>query len=155
MKQSTIRQDEPKLQFRVGSTYFFSQYPDFTSRDYDEVIFETDPKLYKNFMQFRKRDGTHCLFKWRLRSVDEFVEYSLNSKLPMEVGKFLVPEVASYLGFTIEDLRRLAPVFERMDPKHSYEQVIFESYLENGGFFLTDDQRYAAYMEYRRQREVS
>lgn len=152
MKQYTTRQDESKPQFRVGSTYFFSQYPDFTSRDYDEVIFETEPKLYKNVMQFRKRDGTHCLFKWRKMPIDEFIEYTLNSKLPMEAGKFLVPEVADYLGFTIDDLKRLAPVYNRMDDRHTYEKVIFESYIENGGFVLTSEQRDLAYKVYKNYR---
>jgi hypothetical protein len=78
--------------------------PDFSPSDTDEVEFEENPKLYKNVMQFRKKDRKRCLFKWRKMSADEFVEYTLNSKLPMEIGKFLVPEVAQYLGFTIKHL---------------------------------------------------
>lgn len=149
MKQSTTRQEKSRPQFRVGSTYFFSQYPDFNSKDYDEVEFETEPKLYKNVMQFRKRDGTRCLFIWRKMDPDEFVEYTLTTKLPMEIGKFLVPEVAEYLGFTMEHLRRLGPVVDRLDPKHEYERVIFEAYLENGGFWLTQEQRDHAYALYK------
>lgn len=152
MSKSIIRQDESRQRFRVGSSYFFSQYPDFMAGDIDEVEFEEHPKLYKNVLQFRKNDRTRCLFKWRKMSPDEFVEYTLNSKLPMEIGKFLVPEVAEYLGFTLEHLEKLRPVSNRLDGRHLYEKVIFDSYLENGGFFLTDEQRNAAYELYKRYR---
>ena len=83
-------------------------------------------------------------------TADEFVEYTLNSKLPMEIGKFLVPEVAKYLGFTISHLKKLTPVVEKLDNKHKYEKIIFDSYLENNGFYLTQEQRDDAYIEYRK-----
>lgn len=140
------------MRFKVGSTYFFGCYPDFTPNDTDEVEFEENPKLYKNFMQFRKTDKSRCLFKWRKMTADEFVDYSLNSRLPMELGKFLVKEVADYLGFTIEHLKRLEPVSQKLDEKHSYEKIIFDSYIENGGFYLTESQRQRAYDEYKRVR---
>jgi hypothetical protein len=135
---------ELKPRFRVGSSYFFGE-----GHDIDEVEFEEHPKLYKNVMQFRKRDKTRCLFKWRKMSPDEFVEYTLNSKLPMEIGKFLVPEVAEYLGFTMEHLKRLAPVVDRLDGKHKYERIIYEAYMENGAMFLTPEQRDLAYAVYK------
>lgn len=127
-------------------------YPDFHPSDLDEVEFENDPKLYKNFMQFRKTDGKRCLFKWRKMTADEFVAYTLNSKLSMEVGKFLVPEVAEYLGFTIEHLKQLKPVVDRLDGKHEYEKIIFNAYIAHGDFVLTRDERDLAYEEYRKNR---
>ena len=85
-------------------------------------------------------------------TADEFVDYTLRSKLPMEMGKFLVPEVADYLGFTLEHLKMLSPVAEKLDAKHQYEKVIFDSYLQNGGYYLTGDQRLKAYIEYLKYR---
>ena len=140
------------MQFIVGSQAFFKQYPDFIPGDIDIVEFEDDPKLYKNFMQIRKRDKTKCIFKWRKMSVNEFVEYSLKTKLPMEVGKFLVPEVAEYVGFTIDDLKQLSSVIDRLDEKHSYEKIIFDSYIQNDGYYLNDEQRFKAYQEYKQFR---
>ena len=148
MSRSTTRQVKVKLRFKVGSQAFFSQYPDFQPSDIDEVEFEDEPKLFKNFMQFRKKDNTRCLFIWRKMSADEFVEYTLNSKLPMELGKFLVPEVAEYLGFTIEHLKKLEPVVDRLDDKHKYEKIIYDSYISNNDFYLTQEQRDSAYKEY-------
>ena len=85
-------------------------------------------------------------------TADEFVEYTLQSKLPMEIGKFLVPEVCEYLGFAIEHLKRLKPVVDRIDDKHKYEKVIYNSYIKNNAFFLTDDQRREAFLEYKNGR---
>lgn len=145
MNKSTMQQDESRQRFRVGSTYFFGE-----GNDIDEVEFEEHPRLYKNVMQFRKTDKSRCLFKWRKMSADEFVEYTLHSKLPMEIGKFLVPEVAEYLGITLNHLKKLKPVVDRLDKKHLYEKVIYDSYLSNGGFFLTEEQRNEAYTQYRK-----
>lgn len=152
MSKSTIRQDESRQRFRVGSSYFFNEYPDFIPKDIDEVEFEEEPKLYRNVLQFRKKDKSRCLFKWRKMTADEFVEYALNSRLPMEVGKFLVPEVAEYLGFSIEDLKRLKPVIDKLDEKHKYEKVIYDSYIANNGLYLTQEQRDAAYEVYKSHR---
>lgn len=149
MKQSTTRPARPRLRFKVGSQAFFSMYPDFTPSDIDEVEFEEKPRLFRDFMQFRKKDGTRCLFIWRKMDPDEFVEYTLNSRLPMEVGKFLVAEVADYLGITMEHLKQLRPVVDRLDKKHEYERVIYEAYMENGGMFLTPEQRDLAYLVYK------
>lgn len=139
-----MQQDESRQRFRVGSTYFFNE-----GNDIDEVEFEEHPRLYKNVMQFRKTDKSRCLFKWRKMTADEFVDYTLQTKLPMEIGKFLVPEVAEYLGFTIEHLKKLKPVADRLDEKHEYEKVIFDSYIMNNAFTLTDEQRLKAYELYK------
>ena len=83
---------------------------------------------------------------------DEFVGYELKSKLPMEIGKFLVPEVNEYLGFTLEHLEKLKPVIDNIDEKHKYEQIIYDSYIQNKGFYLTDEQRRKAYEIYKESR---
>lgn len=48
--------------------------------------------------------GKFCLFRWRLMTPDEFVEYTLANDPAMMLGKFLVPEVCEknriwYRGF--------------------------------------------------------
>ena len=149
MRPSTTRQDEQRLRFKVGSQAFFSMYPDFTPSDIDEVEFEEKPRLFRDFMQIRKKDRTRCLFIWRKMDPDEFIDYALRSRTPMEVGKFLVPEVADYLGITMEHLKQLRPVVDRLDKKHEYERVIYEAYMENGGMFLTPEQRDLAYLVYK------
>ena len=152
MNKSIIKQEESKRRFKIGSQYFFGCYDDFNPSDIDEVEFEENPELYKNYMQFRKKDSSRCLFKWRKMSADEFVDYTLNTRLPMEIGKFLVPEVNQYLGFTIEHLKKLSPIAEKLDDRHKYEKVIFDSYLKNNEFLLSEEQRQLAYQEYKKER---
>lgn len=127
-------------------------YPDFIPGDIDYIEFEEHPRLYHDVMQFRKMDRTRCIFKWRKMTPDEFVDYTLKSRVPMELGKFLVPEIAEFIGFTIGHLNRLKPVTYRLDKKHKYEKIIFDSYIQNGGFFLTQEQRDRAYQEYKESR---
>ena len=40
----------------------------------------------------------------------------------MTAGKFLVPDVAKYLDFTIEDIQKLSPLFEKLNERHICQQ---------------------------------
>ena len=88
-------------------------------------------------------------------SKDEFIKYSLKhcEKTPMAAGKFLVPEFARELGMDIDDLERLRPLSEKLDEKHLYEKVIYDAYIENGCWGLTDEQRIEAYRIYNECKE--
>jgi hypothetical protein len=86
-------------------------------------------------------------------SVAEFIDITLKTECPMEAGKFLVKEVAYIIGMKIEDLKQLRPVFEKMDPKHEYEKIIFESYIQNNDFILTENQKLKAFESYQAARK--
>jgi hypothetical protein len=134
----------------MGSQYFFSRYPDFTSKDIDEIeLIETDKIKY-----FRHLHGQgRCLFQFRkLSCVDDYIDYALSSNLGMVIGKFLIPEFCEAIGMTIEDLRKLKPLIDILDDLHKYEEIIFNSYLENNSFTLTDEQLDLAYKSYKESR---
>lgn len=136
--------------FSIGSRYFFSCYPDFTSKDVDELeIIETE-----DFSNIRQLTGQNkCLFQLKKHSSkEEYIKYALQSTLGMVVGKFLVPEFCEAIGFTVEDLPRLKALIDRLDEKHKYEEIIFNSYIENQDFTLTNEQRDRAYKSYRESR---
>lgn len=134
----------------VGSTYFFKNIEGFHSKDIDRVVLVDNPVGFKNV---RQTSGSgSCLFEWRRMSADEFVEFALNSKLPMSVGKFLVKEFCDEIGFTLEHLKKLTPQFERLDDKHKYEKIIFDSILINNSWELTYEQLQAAYEVYKQYR---
>ncbi len=136
----------------IGSRYFFSCYADFESKDFDEIeLIETD-----EFKQMRQLTGQgKCLFQMKKHSSKEpYIEFALKSKLGMVVGKFLIPEFCREIGFTVTDLPRLRPLIEKLDDKHKYEQIIFDSYIENGSLTLTDAQRALAYKSYKESRGV-
>ena len=73
----------------------------------------------------------------------------------MYAGMFIAPEFIDYIGLNIEDLDLLQNVFEHMDEKHSYEKMIYDYYRKNNGFYLTDEQLEAVYMEYKSKRSES
>lgn len=136
--------------FLIGSQYFFSCYPDFKSKDIDELqIIETN-----EFSQIRQITGQgRCLFQMKKHATKEdYIDWALKSQIGMVVGKFLVPEFCAAIGFTIEDLPRLKVLIDRLDDKHKYEEIIYNSYIENGLFTLTSDQRNRAYKSYKESR---
>jgi hypothetical protein len=136
----------------MGSQYFFSCYDDFKSKDTDEIqIIETD-----EFKQIRQISGQgKCLFQLKKHNTkDEYIEWALKSNIGMVLGKFLIPEFCAEIGFTVEDLHTLRPLVEKLDDKHMYEAIIYDSYLQNGAFLLTTEQRDAAYKSYKESRGI-
>ena len=134
----------------MGSTYFFSCYEGFEGKDVDEIqIIETN-----EFEQVRQITGRgKCLFQLKKHNTkEEYIEWALKSNIGMIIGKFLVPEFCAEIGFTIEDLPRLELLLSRLDDKHKYEEIIYNSYLQNGSFTLTDEQRDRAYKSYKESR---
>ena len=114
----------------VGSSYFFKSFEGFKSKDTDRVVLIEHPVGFKNV---RQTSGSgSCLFEWRKMTADEFVEYALTKGPAMQIGKFLVPEFCEEIGFTIEHLKKLEPLVEKLDVKHGYEKIIYNSYIKNG-----------------------
>jgi hypothetical protein len=134
----------------IGSQYFFSSYEDFKAKDIDELkIVETN-----DFSQIRQITGCgKCLFLMKRHSTkEEYIAWALKSSVGMVIGKFLVPEFCRQIGFTIEDLPRLESLLVKLDNKHKYEKIIYDSYIENGSFTLTKEQRDRAYKSYKESR---
>lgn len=131
----------------VGSSVFFNEIEGFQSKDRDYVILVEKPVGYDFVRQTTSSKA--CIFEWRKMSPERFVEYSLRRGPAMQLGKFLVPEFVQEIGFTIEHLKTLKPLAEKLDERHRYEKVIYDSYIENGSFELTEEQRSKAYEQYK------
>ena len=134
----------------MGSQYFFSCFDDFNSKDTDEIeLVETS-----EFDHIRQLTGQgKCLFQLKKQpSKEVYIEDACKSKIGMVIGKFLVPEFCESIELTVADLPRLKVLVERLDDKHKYEEIIFNSYIENGSFTLTDEQRKIAYESYKESR---
>ena len=134
----------------VGSNVFFKDIEGFTSKDIDILEFVDDPKDFKNVRQFKFPNK--CVFQWRKMPIDELIDITLFRNFPMERGKFLVPEFIKEFKLSIDDLKRLEPIISKLDDKHKYEEVIYNAYLENNDFVLTDEQRQKAYSVYNKYR---
>ena len=136
----------------VGSGYFFNMYPDFNSKDVDTVQL-IDTNDFENICQIS--GNGECLFLVKKHTNKQtYIDWALKSKLGMVVGKFLVPEFCQEIDFTVDDLLKLKPLLEKLDDKHKYEEIIFNAYVENNSFTLTDEQRGLAYQSYKESREI-
>lgn len=134
----------------IGSTYFFKDIEGFKSKDLDTLEIIENPKEFKYSYQLTGRG--RCIFKWKKMTPEEFIQVSLSRNCPMELGKFLVPEFCKEIGFTINDLKQLQILRDTLDNKHKYEAIIFDAYIENNDFYLTDEQLSSAYEEYKKYR---
>lgn len=134
----------------IGSKYFFSRYPDFNGKDIDEIELVSTAE----FAQMRQITGRgRCLFQMkRHATTQEYIDWAVKSSVGMVIGKFLVPEFCAEIGFTVADLPKLKVLLGRLDDKHKYEEIIYNSYLENGSFILTSEQRDKAYKSYKKSR---
>lgn len=137
----------------IGSKYFFSCYEDFQPHDTDELeIIETNE--FKQMRQIKDFRSNKCIFLMKKHNnIQEYIDWALCSEIGMVIGKFLVPEFNAAIGFSVEDLRQLSPLLDRLDEKHIYEKIIYDAYLENGAFVLTPKQRLAAYESYKQTRQ--
>ena len=137
---------------KIGSWVFFKNMPNYVSKDVDEMAIQ-DKWLPKgiNILNFKK--DKKDVFLWSPLTKEQFIEDTLNCKVPMRVGKFIVPEFCEYIGFEIKDYELLKPIFDKLDDKHKYEKVIMESYIENNSFTLTEDQLNKAYEVYKQARK--
>ena len=134
----------------VGSKAFFENIKGFNSKDIDILELVDNPTDFKYLRQFRFKDK--CVFQWRNMPVDEFIDAELLMNVPMSVCKFLCPEFIKLKGVTIEHLKRLQPLVDKMDEKHMYLKTIYDFYITNNELQLTDKQlkeAYNIYLKYR------
>jgi len=142
---------KPIKTFAIGSSVFFSGMPGYSPKDIDELnITDTFP-FKMNSIHVKGLHGKDVFF-FRNMSKSGFVQDARESKLPMVVGKFIVPEFASYIGLTIDELRDMGDMFDKLDEAHSYEKTVYDAYIENDGFYLNDEQRKKAYNKYKETR---
>lgn len=136
----------------TGSCVFFGEYPDFKPHDKDYIVLEKNPE-YK-YLRHLHGQGKDIFYNQILGSAQAHINYALDVGLGMSVIKFLTPEFNETIGFTIDDLPKVKPLIDKLDEKHLYAKIIYEAYLENGGFFLTQEQRDRAYESYKKTRQL-
>lgn len=137
----------------IGSKAFFDGLEGFEPHDNDTIeIIETEE--FEHIRQ-RKFQGD-CYFHLRKKpSAQDYIQWDVKHNVGMAVGKYLVPQFAEEINLSFEELKLLQPLIDRLDAKHDYERIIYESYLSNGDFTLTEQQRLEAYNSYRTSRGLS
>ena len=141
--------------FIIGSNSFFNKFKDYKSKDLDELIILSHPLNIsdKSVKVLNLKHGNKDIFFYWPLTKDEFIQETLNSSVPMKAGKFLVKEFADYIGMTIDDLKQLKPMFDNMDIHHTYEKIIYDAYIKNNDFYMTDEQLNKAYNIYKKYKK--
>lgn len=102
-------------------------------------------------VNFKYLQGTDE-FRYKPKSADEFIDYTLELNVPMVIGKFLVKEFCEDFGITIDHIKKLKPLVDQMDDKHLYVKYIYERMIENASFEITEEDRLKAYDMYKKQK---
>jgi len=136
-----------KKRFIVGSNAFFKSFDDFKPHD-EDILFLYD-KLDQINLQVRLHNKNKCIFEWKRLTPDEYIKYHKEHQCGIFIGKFLVPEFVKEIGFTIEHLKQLEFLLDLLDEKHQYEKLIYNYYIENNDFYLTNEQLAEVYKTYK------
>lgn len=139
--------------YKVGSSLFFDGLPGFTPKDYDYLLILDEWPGHLNSDRIGlHREACDILFM-KQETKDEYIQKTLETQSVYRAFNFFVPQFCEFLGITIQDLACIEPIMEKVrETRHSYYLIILEAYKKNGGFFLTDEQRTAAYQEYQKTR---
>ena len=146
---------DSEIKFTIGSTVFFENIDGFKSKDTDELRILKEP-LFGRKASFIIRDtkNKRDVILYPPFSKKEFIEYDLKENDAIKFGKYLIPEFISYIGLTIEDLKKIRPLLKTIDDKHAYQKIICNAYIENNEFILTEEQRLKAYEKYKETRLI-
>lgn len=135
----------------VGSRAFFNGMKGFQSKDRDYLILVEQPQGF-NWRREQSVRGI-CTFEYKKDTPAAMIAKTLEVGDALLIGKFLVPEVAQAIGATVEDILPLESLLPKLDDKHQYEAVIFNSIKANGTFTLTAEQRQEAFKAYQSARK--
>ena len=149
--------ENPKI--ITGSAYFFSSMPDYAPKDIDYVTYQEHPLKFKFLHQITKPGMDLFIYNKDL-IFEEHVKYltARNSKVPpMSLCNYLNNDfIKMFFGsITIEQLKQLQPLVDKMDWKHRYLVMIYNFYILNNDFNLTDEQRLEAYKKYKAERKLA
>lgn len=135
----------------VGSRAFFGCYDDFTSKDQDFLELVPNPTTFK--WRYEQSLRGVCTFRYKKEPAAIMVQRTVENGDAQLVGKFLIPEVATAIGATVEDILPLEVLLPKLDKRHKYIAVIFEAVKQNNSFELTNEQRDEAYEVYKQSKK--
>ena len=129
-----------KKHFIIGSKYFFGKFDDYVPKDNDILVIMDKWKIKNtNVLNLKDKKGNDVFF-YKDMNKEDFIKDTLESGVPMRCGKFLIKEFNEYIGFTVDDLKKLDEMFQHMDEKHLYEKYIYECFIKNNNFELNSEQ---------------
>lgn len=137
-------------QILVGSNAFFKNIKEYQINDKDYLILVDDPKDFKIRKEIYLRGIDK--FYYKKDTPVKMIQHAIESNDPMVVGKFLVKEVAEEIGLKPQDILPLKYLIDKVDKKHLYQIILFNSIIENNSFDLTNEQIIESFNVYQNAR---
>ena len=131
----------------TGSRAFFSGMEGFKPKDYDVIVIVNNKEVPFKWMR-QTSNGSVDVFEIVRHPKAKLISHAVEKAQPMAIARFLTPDFAKEIGLHPSDLPALRPMRENLDTKHEYLGVIYDAYVSNSSFELTDDQRQAAFDVY-------
>ena len=138
--------------FLVGSRAFFEGMEGFEPHDYDWLYVMDSFGSLKKSRLIMHADGADKILIPKMTKT-QYIKDCIDSDFGMSVGKMFVPEFAKYIKLTPKDLKKLEAYMDKLDDSHSYYKIIYDAYIDNNDFTLTDEQRQAAFEQYKKYRQ--
>lgn len=139
-----------------GSRAFFNGIDGFVPNDNDVLTFVDSTDVNYKFIKQAVKDDEdvfEIVYRPKIELINNFIKFGG----PSSICTFLLPEVVELLNLNIEDLHILKPLRDQLNgSKHEYLGLIYDSYIENNAFTLTDEQlqnAYKSYVETRKARQ--
>lgn len=135
-------------EFTVGSHAFFNKLPDYKGNHDIDILYIIDYPIFGDHITIIHKKDIDTIFLYN-SGKENIINNVINY---YEACTFLVPEFAEYINLEINDLKKLEHWFNKTDDKHKYVKIIYDSYIKNNGFYLTDEQLSEAYELYKKYR---
>lgn len=136
---------------KCGSSIFFNKFDDYVLKDVDWIVLVDKIPKDNPMWRVKIKDDDLMIFKIGTTK-QQYVDMVFNTKVSLKFGKFLIPEFVEYIGFKVDELKQFKDIVNNLDDNHKYQKIIYDSYLENNSFTLTDEQLNKAYTEYKKYR---
>lgn len=140
-----------KQRFLIGSRAFFKGIDGFKSDNRNMLELHSNPAFKFGVEQEEARITR--VYKYTREPAHIMIARAVECGNVLQAGKFLVPEVAHAIGASVQDLKPLEPLFAKLPEKHQWQKTVYNAYVQNGSFSLTDVQLQEAYDKYMSARK--
>lgn len=138
-----------------GSSAFFKDIPGFVPNDTDILIWSDCLKYCESYRLVSLR-GVEIFELNSTIAKEDLIELFVHSDNIIKYGIFFVPEFAQLIGLTIDDLKQIySYVCTSFYGKYAYYNIIYDAYVENNSFTLTDEQLANVYAVYKSSRGIT
>ena len=139
----------------TGSRAFFEGLDGFVPHDTDAIQFvgEQDVNFLFRRKMYDRTDGCDTFYCVR-RPKTQYLKWAEKFASGNTIGQFLTPAFCKEFGITLEDIKSLRPMLERLDKRHKYLAIIYDAYMTNGSMTITEEQRQKAFEEYKKERRL-